>query len=638
VSRRLLVALLLLAAACSNAPEGETAYERGVAALQAGKPRTARVEFMNAIKTDPDSPAARVMQARTYLVLGDGVAAAAEIERARQLGVSVERTRHLMAHALLLQGNPRGAIEETADVPPSHTAYAARIRGQAFMGLGEMGAAAAEFARAIEAGPKNGQVWTDVARFRRATGDLAGAIEAADKAVGLNPRDAEALTLRGELTRSQYGLRAAVPWFDRALEIDPGNVTALLERAATLGDLGEMQAMLADTREALELSPGHPFAYYLQAMLAARAGKFELAGSIYRHTKGAFDDKPAGMLLASAIDYRTGQAEQAVDRLKQLVDLQPHNRTARRLLAAGQWKLGDARGTVDTLATIVDRPDADSYSLTLMGEALKKLGDTELAAVYIARAAQPRRQSATALWSNPVSDAELAVIRQNAADNLSYAPAQVTLIGALLSKGLGEEALDRALALQADNPGAPDAHMLVGDARGMQGDFKGAAEAYRKAANIAFTEPVAMRLIEALERSGQAAAATQVLNLYLEQNPRSVPAQRLAAHRMMAAGEWRQAIRFYESLRHRLGDRDALMLNNLAWAYSQLGDYERALPLAEKAWSLDKDNPATADTYGWLLFKSGRDRARGLSLLERASSGAPTDDQIRAHLEEARQG
>ena len=78
------------------------------------------------------------------------------------------------------------------------------------------------------------------------------------------------------------------------------------------------------------------------------------------------------------------------------------------------------------------------------------------------------------------------------------------------------------------------------------------------------------------------------------------------------------------------------MLNNLAWAYSEKGDYDRALPLARRAFELDKRNPATADTLGWLLFKSGRSRAEGLTLLEQAARGAPTDAQVREHLSTAR--
>src|SRR3546814_13400540 len=105
----------------------------------------------------------------------------------------------------------------------------------------------------------------------------------------------------------------------------------------------------------------------------------------------------------------------------------------------------------------------------------------------------------------------------------------------------------------------------------------------------------------------------------------------MAASRMMEEGRWARAIGLYEGLHRRLGDRDAVMLNNLAWAYSARGDYEKALPLAEKAWTLDKDNPAHADPYGWLLFNSGRDHAKGLSPLHQASGGAPAHDHIPPH-------
>ncbi len=634
--RRLLLGLILVgAAACSNAPGG-TAAERGLAALRADEPRTARVEFLNAIKAYPNDPRIRLLQAEAYLALREAGSAKAEIERARKLGASTAETAHLMAHALLLLGQHRRAVDEAARSGPAHAGYAAWVTGLGLSALGDNDGAAAAFDAALRATPQDHRAWVGFARFRRANGDSAGAIQAADKAVALNRRSVEALTLRGELTRSQYGLRAAIPWFDRALEIDPNDLTALLERAATHGETGAMTAMLADTRKVLSLAPRNPMAYFLQAMLAARADNFALSQSLFNRTRGAFDDQPAGMLLASAIDYQTGNVQQAIVRLQRLVALQPSNRKARRLLAAAQWRLGDASATVATLAPIADRPDADSYALTLMGKALAKLGDTEAASVYLARAAQPQQRSPTALASGPASEEDLAMLRSAVRVSPNDPQAKIRLIGALLSSGLGDEALQMALQLQADNPGVPDAHVLVGDSLGLRGDFAGAAREYRKAANLAFTEPVAMRMIEALERSGQAAAATQVLSLFLQQNPRSVPAQLLAANRYLQARDWGNAIRHYEDLRRRLGDRDAVMLNNLAWAYSEAGDYERAVPLARKAWSLDKDNPATADTLGWLLFKSGEDRAQGLALLQRAARGAPTNGEIRRHLEAAR--
>jgi tetratricopeptide (TPR) repeat protein len=625
-------ALLLAIAGCANAPgqSAQDSYRRGLEALRQGQPRTARIELLNAISAAPNDGVIRIAAAETDLRLGDGVEAEAELRRARALGIGADATRHLMAHAFLLQHRPDQAIAEAARAPAAYAGYAGRIRGLAAMDLGDIPQATAAFNAALWAAPKDSGIWTAIARFRRSTGELAGAIDAADKAVALDPDNAEALELRGELTRSQYGLVAALPWFDRALQIDPKYVSAMVERAATLGDLGRASDMLAAARAILAVDAKNPNAWLLQAALAARAGKYDLARALYRRTGGALDDQPAALLLAAAVDLQTGNAEQGVQRLQRLLILQPDNAKARRLLASGQWRLGDAAGTAASLRPLAERADADSYVLTLMGEALAKQGDRAGASAWFARARQPR--SGAAVLSGPVADDQLAALRAAAAASPRDAATQIQLIRALLGRGLGDEAVTRARALEADNPGAPDAHLLAGDALVTQSDWRGAAEAYRRAADIAFSEPVALRLIEALRNAGDGAGAARVLALYLRQNPDSVAALTLAGDDWLAAGNWPQAIAAYERVRVRIGDRDAVLLNNLAWAYAQAGDDDKALPLAARAWSLDRRNPATADTLGWLLFKSGRDRLRGLALLEQAARGAPGNADIGRHL------
>jgi tetratricopeptide (TPR) repeat protein len=161
--------------------------------------------------------------------------------------------------------------------------------------------------------------------------------------------------------------------------------------------------------------------------------------------------------------------------------------------------------------------------------------------------------------------------------------------------------------------------MLVGDVLGARGDFAGAANQYRRAADLNFSESIALRLIEALQRSGQQGAADNVLNLFVQQNPRSIPGLILLGGRALQQQNWLYAIAIYEGLRARIGNNDATILNNLAWAYSENGDMDRAIPLARRAWSLDRDNPATADTLGWLLFKNGQ-RPEGLLLLQQAEA------------------
>jgi tetratricopeptide (TPR) repeat protein len=634
----LAAALLLGGAGCSNAPSDapQDAYRRGLAALAQNDPKTARVELLNAIEGAPDDARIRIAQARTALLLVDGVAAEAELRRALALGVPAGELHHLLAHSYFLQKQFEKAVAEAAKAPAKHRAYAARMAGRSYYALGRFDEAADAFTEAMAAGPDNSRVWTDVARFRRNTGALGESMAAADRAIALDGGNAEALALRGELTRSQYGLAAAIPWFDRALEIDPANVLALSERAATLADLGRMKAMLADTRRILAIQSDHPVPWFLQATLAARAKKWELARRLYDRTGGALEAQPAGLLLAGIIDLQTGRTRQAVGRFRTLVERQPANFKARRLLASAQWRGGDVPGTIETLRPLADRPDADSYVLTLIGKAFQRQGNARVAAHYLARAAQPGRPSATTLLAGPIGDGELDALRRRAEASPRDASLQVDLVRALLGRGLAGEALARADGLQQSFPGAPDAHVLVGDARAIQGDFAGAAQDYRKAANIAFTEPVALRLIDALRNRGDDAGAAKVLTLFLQQNPQNVAAQQLAAASYMKAKDWDAAIAVYESLRRRIGNGDATLLNNLAWAYSEKGAYERAIPLARRAYALDPRNPATADTLGWLLFKSGTARTEGLVLLSRAARGAPSDAQIQAHLSTAR--
>ena len=627
------LALVLILAACGG--QGGTPFERGTAAFESGDIRTARVELLNALQLNPNDRAARIMQARVQLALGDGQAAEGEIMRARQSGASVEETAHLLAEARLLQDDAQGALREAARAGRPYFAYAQRIVGRAYMALGDGSGAGTAFDRALAAAPNDSDVWTDLARFRRFSGDIAGALEAADRAVAARPRNASALELRGELSRGQYGLAAAIPWFSRALEVDPGNVNALLERAATYADMGRMSDMLADARKVITLTGGHTRAFYLEAVLAARARDFDLARRLWNKTNGAYDGQPAGILLISAIDFQTGNEEQAARRLIGLVQQQPNNRRARRLLAASQWRMNDPAAVVATLRPIADRPDADAYSLSLIGRALSRTGDQDQAALYLARAAQPQPGALAAL--DPLGEGEFAAVRAAAEQDPGNGPAQLRYVAALVARGQTGDALARARRLQEQSPGAPEVHMLVGDVLGAGGDFAGAAEQYRRAANIRFNEAVALRLIGALERSNQDDQADTVLSLFIQQNPASVPGLILVASRAMQDEDWPEAIRIYEGLRARLGDNDATVLNNLAWAYSQTGDLATAVPLARRAWSLDRDNPATADTLGWLLYKAGR-RAEGLALLARASRGAPSNAAIRQRLAQARRG
>lgn len=600
----LLAVAAILLPACSSmfAKSPAEQYEAGVEAWREGRVREARIALRNALQGDSGNKDAHLLQTRLLLESGDGEGAEAAVARARQAGATGAETRHLMAHARLLQGDADGAIQQAEGAAPDQASYAARVIALAQLAKGDQVLAVRAFDRAIAADPKNAYAWVDIARFRRSLGDIGPAIHATDKAVEADPKYAPALVLRGELTRQQYGLTAAVPWFDRAIEIDSGNVPALIERASTYADMGRMTAMLADSRAAAALEPDNPTPYLLQAVLAARGRDFALSRSLLARTRGAFDALPSAILLQSVLSYESRDYEDAARRLAQLVQMQPGNVKARRLLAAARLKLNDADGAIDAVRFVADRPDADSYTLSLVADALEKTGNRALASRYRMRAARPEESARTAyLWS-------------------SGSHPEIRAIAELLAAGNRDGALDRARALQRAMPGAAEVYLALGDVLTARGDQRGAAEQYRRAANLTFNEASAVRLIGALGRAGDGQAADAVLELFAVQHPRNVSGQLILAQRALAAGQYDEAVSRYERLRARLGNGDAALLNNLAWAYLGTGDAEQAAAYARRAWALAPGNSMTAHTLGWALYRGG-DTVRGLALIQGARRG-----------------
>lgn len=626
------LALLAAPALAADRAAADAAMRRAVAAFDGGDPRTARVEVQNALKADPGWGVAHAMQARILLMLGDGLGAEAELERAVRGGVPAAGISSMRAHAHMLNGKGEAALAVLdRDPPPADQAgYAMRIRAQALAAMGDMAAAEAAFDRALMLAPEDVAAWVALGRFRMDIADQAGAVAAADRAMAIAPRSVDAMVLKGVLVRNQYGLVAALPWFERAAEIDPQDVDALIEAAATLGDIGRARDMLAMTRRVLALDGRNVRAFYLQAVLAARARNFGLARALVQRTGDALDDVPGGMLLQAVLEIDAGSYEQAIARLDRLVSMQPDNLRVRRLLGTAEWRAGNYRDAVEALRPIADRPDADVYTLTVIGRALEAIDARGDAAAYLDRASA----------SAPISGAlfagggGLGALSRDAALDRG-APARIRYIRGLLASGRGDQALAEARALQRGNAGTPAAHILVGDALAALGQPLQAADAYRLAANISFNEPVALRLIDVLDRGGRRADAMATLHLFLSQNPRNVAALLLASDYFQAAGQWSDSIRILEGLRTRIGNRDALILNNLAWAWFRKGENDKGLTYAARAYALTPSNPAAADTFGWLLFKSETDRRAGIELLEKARAIAPASSAIHWHLAQA---
>ncbi|MEG3164558.1 tetratricopeptide repeat protein [Sphingomonas sp. PB2P19] len=608
-------------------PDARRSLVDSLVTLGAGNYSAARTNAQATIAADPKRPMPHAVLARAYLELGDGLAAEAELTRARDAGLPAARLHQLQAQARLLQGDPNGAIEEAAKAPPRYAGYATRIRARALAVQGDTAAAQATLALLLDANPRDAAAWTDLGRIRFDMGDIGGATLAAARAVALAPGEPAALTLQGEVLRSRYGLIASLPWFEQALARDAYYHPALIQYASTLGEAGRNVEMLAATRRAQQAKPGSPQALYLQAVLAARAGNTGLSRALLQLAGRAIDGLPGALLLSGALDYGDGKFEQAAAAWRQLVAVQPMNVTARRLLGAALLRSGDARVALETLRPIGLRPDADRYALGLVARGLAVVGDGSGAAQMLDRAATGTGGGSLAFATTDMVGT-LQADANDAADDPTYA---IGVIRGLIGMGDSAGAIARGRALVAASPGAPAAQLALGDALALANRYPEAATAYARAADLTFDESTMLRLVDALGRTGRARDASAALALYLSQNPQSLTGQRMLGHLQVVAGDWNAAIETLEGVRRRIGNRDAGVLTDLSQAYAGDGDADVGLRYAKAAYALVPMNAAAVDAYGTALANSG-DLAGARQLLAKATKLAPADPAIADHL------
>ncbi|WP_340587657.1 tetratricopeptide repeat protein [Erythrobacter alti] len=218
--------------------------------------------------------------------------------------------------------------------------------------------------------------------------------------------------------------------------------------------------------------------------------------------------------------------------------------------------------------------------------------------------------------------------RQDTRQQLLYSRAFVEL-------DLPEQAIPRLATLLRRTPSNVEVRRLLARAQLESGDAERAFATIHPLASSARGTSQDVALFNAAARaSGRSVEANRVL-------VDSPPAERLS--NLLAAGDralreenWRAAIDAYEELRGWTGNSNAMVLNNLAFAHSRTGNARKALEIAELAHDLAPEHPSVMDTLGWLLVESGRDRSRGLLLLERAAAAAPANAVIARHLAEAR--
>lgn len=473
------------------------------------------------------------------------------------------------------------------------------------------GSAVAEkaFLAAISDRPKDAQLRFGLVGFYRATERPDDALRVLEEIVAKGKDTADAVRARDLLAADALARGRIGDAKERVAEVlksSPRDGTALILRARMLLADGDARAAILDLRAAARDEPGSPEIAGLLAQAHRRAGEPQLAREVLADAVKFKPDRVELRLLlaadmADAKEWKAAAAE--VDAAMRLAprDVRVHDMKAQLALAQN-----DAAGAATVYASLKASAPADPAGALRLGR------------LY---ADQKKYDAALKEYDQA---AGLAV---GAPTPMLYA------IGVLIAQKRFDEAGRRVDAWQQREPKNVLPLQLRGDVAMAKGDLPQAAQSYREliasAPGVAAGYQSLARVSFAQNRAADGLAV-------LEQGEKALPGDpslaALRAESLVRAGRRDDAVAVYEAMLKRNPDNDAVA-NNLAYLLSgnkaDTAGLERALALLDRF--KDSSNPTYLDSLGWAYYQLGRyDQA--VPILERAVARAPETPLLQLHL------
>lgn len=560
--------------------------------------------------------------------------------QARKLLAAAERGR-VPAEAGAGRDAVEGAAGDAGTAPtPVSDAEMFALLGDANAQTGDYGSALALWRRALQEDPDNEEIklqllatyalanlpeqareilddteWSDPALEERAIvldalvsirqDDLPAARRKAREGSARFPYSARLLNLQALVTMREGDLEGARELFRQAIAVDPSDTTAAINLAA----------------------------------LANRAGDPERARDLLVDFVDAFPDDALALTALSGHYLAIGDLDEARVRLEQARAADPQAVPARLRLAEiyarnGQFNEAEAiaREVIAAQPRLVGGHNA--LAIALLGQ-----NRIDEAVTSLRRALQIDPQAREALRNLlrvEFQRGQATQARQTAEQLLAVAPddevglelaARLAISGGRLEEG---EALLERLVAAAPARTELTSLVLRGDIALARGELAEADRLFREAFALRPSATIVERVFRVASADGREAPQS-ILQDWLADHPDDLRIHQLLGQYLQGQGDDAGAVRHYERIVEAQPE-NALVLNNLAWAYAEVGD-ARALRVAQRASDLAPDAPAVQDTYGWMLILDGQ-YANGVSLLRDAWEAAPNVGDIGYHLAE----
>jgi putative PEP-CTERM system TPR-repeat lipoprotein len=622
------------------------AYTQGLLDFSRGRYQISHDSLLKVLRVAPEHMPSVLLAGVVNLKLGSYYLAEHHFRHYLERNPEHVYARKMLATALLGSGHGEEAVATLAPALKNPQSGAQKdvhllaLAGESYMRTRDFGQAAELFEKASALDPASSSLRTSLGLSRLETGDTTRALrelqaaseldhDSADAAVALirtelrlqhvdaallavqalervQPNMAVVHELKGLVAIARHDPATARTALQRALALDPAYFAAAADLAQLALDEKRPDLALRQIQDFQARNKASVPAMSLLASLADLAHKpadttrwLEQAASVDANAVG-----PSVNLIAQYL--RTGQREKALNLARNLQVGHPDNPDLLDLLGKSQLANGQRSEALETYRKL-------SFALPRSAQALMQV-------------------AALSLVLNQPVQAEDA-LKGVLAIQPDFPSAQVELAELYVRKGSRDLALMVAEQLQRRHPEAAAGYQLQGDILMAKRQPAQALPLYERAFQLSPVNELAIKIDDALRQSGRPDEAAKRLDRWIAAHPDDVRTQAYKAQTWMAEGEFKRAAGLLEGVLARQPG-NAVVLNNLALAYQELGD-TRAQATAEAAYQHAGEQPDVMDTLAWILVVKGagkEDGARGLALLQKAHALAPKARDIRYHL------
>jgi tetratricopeptide (TPR) repeat protein len=473
--------------------------------------------------------------------------------------------------------------------------------------------------RATQAKPDEPAPFLVLSAYRGQNGDMDGALAAAEKAMALSSEDDTAAKLRVSEVLLEIGFRREESdkvdrgraIVEEVLAADAANPAAIFVMAKL--DIAErrLEEGITGLRSAIDLRPDWAKAHFLLGTALALSGERTAARTELARALEIDATLVDARRVLADVHAALGEHEYAVEEGRRYLEQNPDH-VATRIRVAQSLVL--LRRSQEALAEVeaIEESERDSDVNYAIGRIHQSWQDYETARGYLERALEQR-------------------------------PGQATILRGLLEidsqEGKLEDSVARIQKAVEEHPDDAQLQQLSGRLALAQQRNADAEAAFKKAIELEPELASSYRqLAQLYARTGRTGETIKTYEQALEVNPDQPQIHHFLGVLYEYGGERDRAVKHYETAikyEPNLGESK----NNLAYLYAERGEnLDRALDLAQEAKALMPDNPNTADTLGWVLYRRGVPSA-AIGYLKEAVAGIEADDPnlglVRHHLAQA---